>query len=119
MTNPMFNVCLSKKRNRIYISRSTIALLGYPSHLCFRYDEKESLLSMSATRADDLNGYEIPKYFWKSPRSCEVARCAFFKALQYRLNWEDDAKYSYSGTLIAYEGFPAVVFNLTEGTKVR
>jgi len=74
---------------------------------------------VSATIKDDLDAYEIPKYFWKTARSCEIARIAFLKALQYRLNWEDGSKYSYTGTLIDREGFPAVVFNMTEGKSVE
>jgi len=116
MNKLTLSVCLRKKR--IYISRITITLLGNPSHLSFGYDEKEYLLYVSATDKDDLNAYEIPKYFWRSSRSCEVARITFFRALQYRLNWKEGSKYSYSGTLTEREGFPTVAFNLTEGTKL-
>ena len=114
-----FNVSLKRNRKRIYISRSTIALLGNPSHLGFRYDERENLLSISATSKDDLDGYEIPKFFWRAPQPCEVARIAFFIALKHRLKWEDDSKYSYAGTLVEVKGFPAVVFNMCKGTKVN
>ena len=117
MTKPTLNVCLRKKR--IYLNRITIALLGDPSHLSFWYNEKESLLYILATGKDDLDAFEIPKHFWKSDVSCEVARTAFLKALQYRLNWEEGSKYSYSGTLTKREGFPAIVFNMTQGIKLR
>ena len=117
MTKPTLNACLRNKR--IYLNRSTITLIGSPSHLSFWYDEKEGLLYVSATSHDDLDAYAIPKSFGKSSRSCEVARIAFLKALQYRLHWEDGSKYSYSGTTAEREGFPAVVFNMTEGTKLR
>jgi len=117
MNKPTLNVCLRNKR--IYLSRVTITLLGDPSHLSFWYDAEECLLYVSATVKDDLDAYEIPKYFWKTSRSCIVARIAFLKALQYRLNWEDNSKYSYPGTLTEREGFPAVAFNMTEGTKLR
>jgi len=117
MTNPTLNVCL--KRKRICLNRITIVLLGNPSHLSFWYDEKEYLLYVSATGKDDLDAYEIPQYFWKqSFRSCEVARIAFLKALQYRLNWEDNFKYAYSGTLTEREGFPAIAFNMNVVTRI-
>lgn len=117
MNSPTLNVCLRKKR--IYLNRMTVTLLGNPSHLGFWYDEKEGLLYVSASGKDDLDAYEIPKYFWKSSRSCEVARIAFLKALQYRLNWEEGSRYFYSGTLTEREGFPAIAFNMAEGKKMR
>jgi len=118
MTNkPTLRVCLKKKR--IYLNRVTITQLGNPTHLSFGYDEEAHLLYVSATIKDDLDAYEIPKYFWKTSRSCEIARIAFLKALQYRLNWENGSKYSYAGTLTEREGVPAIVFNMTEGKKVE
>ena len=117
MTKPTLNVCLRKKR--IYLNRVTITQLGDPSYLNFWYNEEEYLLYITATVKDDLDAYEIPKFFWKTSSSCEVARIAFLKALQYRLNWEEDSKYSYSGTLTEREGFPAIAFNMSEATKLR
>jgi len=117
MSKLTLNVCL--RRKRISLSRATIRQLGDPSHLSFWYDEEECLLYVSATGKDDLDAYGIPKFFWRSSRSCDVARIAFLKALQYRLNWKDDSKYSYAGTLTERERFPAVAFNMTEGTKLR
>ena len=117
MTDPTLNVCLRTKR--IYLNRVTITQLGDPTHLSFWYDEEAHLLYISATVKEDLDAYEIPKYFWKSSRSCEIARIAFLTALQYRLNWEDGSKYSYTGALIKREGFPAIVFNMTEGKSVK
>jgi len=116
-TKPTLSACL--RRKRISLSRIIITLLGNPSHLSFWYDEQEGLLYISATGKEDLDAYEIPKYFWKGSRSCEVARIAFLKALQYRLNWEDDSRYSYAGTSTEREGFPAVIFKMTEGAKLR
>jgi hypothetical protein len=113
MTKPTLNVCLRNKR--IYLNRVTITQLGDPSHLRFWYDEGEHLLYVSATSKDDLYAYEIPKYFWKSPRSCVVARIAFLTALQYRLQWKNDSRYSYTGTLIEREGFQTIAFKMNEG----
>ena len=117
MNKPTLNACLKNKR--IYLNRVTITLLGSPSHLSFWYDEEESLLYIAATRNDDLAGYAIPKFFWNSSRSCEIARIIFFRALQYRLNWEDGSKYSYVGILTVQEGVPAIVFNMNDGKKTR
>jgi hypothetical protein len=117
MTKLTLTVCLRKKR--IYLNRGTITQLGNPSHLSFWYDEEERLLYVSATVKDDLDAYEIPKYFWRTSRSCEVARIAFLKALQYRLKWEDGSKYSYSGTLAEREKFPTIAFNMAEGARLR
>ena len=117
MSKLTLSVCL--RRKRMYLSRVTITQLGDPSHLSFWYDEKDGLLYVSATGKDDLDAYEIPKFFWWSSRSCEVARIAFLKALQYRLHWEEDAKYLYAGTVTEREGFPAIAFNMTEGTMLR
>ena len=120
MTKPTLSVCL--RRKRISLNRITIAQLGDPSHLNFWYDEKEGVLFVSATGQDDLDAYEIPKHFWSSSKSavsCDVARIAFLRALQYRLNWEAGSRYSYAGTLTERKNYPAVAFNMTEGTKVR
>ena len=119
MTKPTLNACL--RRRCLYLNRITVTLLGNHSHLCFWYDEKEGLLCVSAAGKDDLDAFEIPGNFWKKSNtsSCEVARIAFLKALQYRLHWEDDSKYSYVGTLIEQGGIPVVAFNMAEGTKLR
>jgi hypothetical protein len=117
MSKPTLNVCLRTKR--IYLNRITITSLGDPSHLCFRYDEKERLLYVSATCKEDLDAFEIPQYFWKSSRSCVVARIAFLKALQYRLNWKVNSRYSYAGTLIEQEGYPIIAFNMNGENKIK
>jgi len=117
MTKPTLNACLRTKR--IYINRVTIKLLGNPSHLSFGYDAKERLLYISATCADDLNAYEIKKSYWKSARSCEMMCFAFLTALKHRLNWENDSKYSYTGTLIEQEGLTTIAFNMNGGRKVK
>ena len=117
-SKPTLNACLRNKK--IYLNRITITLLGNPSHINFWYDEKETRLYVTAAGKGDLDAYEIRKNYWHSTRSCEVAQFSFLKALQYRLNWENDSKYSYSGTLIEREGFPIVAFDMTEGTtKIR
>ena len=121
MKTPTLNACLRKKR--LYINRTTIEQLGNPSHLGFWYDEKESLLYVSATSPDNLDAFEIPKNFWKSSGSFEVARMPFLMVLQYRLKWEKDSKYSYAGTSTCIrtptDRIPAFVFKMTEGTKLR
>ena len=117
MTKPTLNACLRTKR--IYINRITITLLGNPSHLRFWYDEKERLLYISATCADDLNAYEIKKNYWKSSRSCEMMCFAFLTALKHRLNWENNSKYSYTGTLIERERLTTIAFNMNGGRKVK
>jgi hypothetical protein len=94
-------------------------LLGNPSHIGFWYDEKERRLYITATGEDNLNAYEIKESYWKSSRSCEMTCLAFLKALQHRLHWENDSKYSYTGTLIEREGFTTIVFNMNTGRKVR
>jgi len=117
MTKPTLNVCLRTKR--IYLNRVTITLLGNPTHLCFWYDEKECLLYITATSEESLDAYEIKKSYWKSSRSCEMMCFAFLTALKHRLHWEDDTKYSYTGTLIEREGFQTIAFNMNDGRKIR
>lgn len=115
MNEPTLNVSLKNKR--IYFNRTTITLLGNPSHLSFGYDENDGLLYVSAAEKDDLDAFEIPKFFWRSSQSCQMARIAFLKALQYRLNWEDDSRYSYVGTSMEQDGITVVAFKMTEGKK--
>jgi hypothetical protein len=44
---------------------------------------------------------------------------AFLTALQHRLRWENDSKYSYAGTLIEREGLTTIAFNMNDGRKIR
>lgn len=118
MTNLTMRVCL--RRKRISLARSMIRLLGNPSHLNFWLDEDGSNLIISPALKDDLYAYEIPPSYWHSTKqSCEVARIAFLLALQQRLNWEKGSYYVYNGIMKESEGIPAIVFNLTEGTRLR
>jgi len=76
------------------------------------------LASLMATVENDRDAFAIPKHFWKSSGSCVVARIAFLRGLQYRLNWERDHKYSYDGAFTEIKGRPAIVFNMTKGTML-
>jgi hypothetical protein len=116
-TKPTLNACL--RRKRIYLNRVTITLLGNPSHISFWYDEQEHLLYITAAGEDNLDAYEIKKSYWQSARSCEMMCFAFVTALQHRLHWENDSKYSYTGALIEREGFPTIAFNMNGGKKVN
>ena len=114
-SEPTLRVCL--KRRHIYFNRVSIALLGNPAHLKFYYyDGEKRLLYIAATSEDDLDGFEIPKYFWNSSSPCVVARIAFFLGLQHQLNWEEGINYSYPGALTELHGYPAVVFKLDSDT---
>ena len=114
-TEPALRACL--KRRQITINRVSIALLGNPTHLNFHYNDGDTrLLYISATSENDLDAFEIPRYFWHSSRPCVVSRSAFFRALEYRLHWQDGIQYSYPGTLTELKGVPAVVFTLDNDT---
>ena len=116
ISSPHMLVCM--KRRRINLSRNTITLLGNPKRLGFWYDEADGLLYVSIAEPDDLDAFDIPNHFWKNTKhSCEVARCAFFTALQFRLGWQDDGKYIYVGILTARNGQPAVAFDMMKGGK--
>ncbi len=110
-TKPVMRVCFRSKR--IFLSRLTIKLLGNPSHLSFWYDETSRKLIISPADRDDLDAYEIPRFYWNdSSRSCEISRIAFLKALQYRIGWKDGNRYIYNGFLIRSGDVPAAVFDL-------
>jgi len=110
-------VCLKKKR--ISLTRTTIATLGNPSHLSFWYDENDALLIFAPAAKDELDSYEIPRFYWSdASQACEISRIKFLKALQYRIGWENGCKYLYEGTLAESAGIPAVVFHLDKGVKV-
>ena len=113
MANLTMHVCL--KRKRIILTRQLIRQLGNPSHLSFWYDEANEGLIISAASKDDLDAYEIPRYFWKyTNKSCDLSRQAFLKALQYRLGWKDGVRYSFDGDFVQTKDAPAVVFHLAE-----
>ena len=116
--SPNMRVCMRNKK--IYLNRAAIALIGNPSHLSFQYDEQDGLLYFSPAASDELDAYEIPKFFWSDGRkTCEIARIAFLKALQYRIGWEDGSKYYFDGKVIKNHEVPTLVYTLTEGTRVR
>jgi hypothetical protein len=111
-------VCFTRKR--ISLSRSAVRSLGNPTHLGFLYDEINRNLAFLPASKDDMDAYEIPAYFWKSTRqSCEIVRTTFFRALQYRIGWEEGSRYTYNGVLESMDGIPSVVFNLTDGIKLN
>ena len=118
ISSPYLLVCL--KSRRIHLSRSTVTMLGNPSRLSFEYSETDGMLYVSAAELDDLDAFDIPNHFWKNTKhSCEVARCAFLVALQFRLGWQDGGKYTYIGSLTERGGRPAVAFDMTKGGKTR
>jgi hypothetical protein len=120
MSKPVMAACL--KRKRIYLTRITITMLGNPSHLGFSYDETNGLLYVTAAEKDELDAFEIPPFFWRvseHSNSCEVCRRPFFEALQFRAGWEPGSKYSYPGRQTERNGESAVVFDLTNGVRIR
>jgi hypothetical protein len=118
MNRLTMRICLGRKR--MFLSRYMIKLLGNPSHLNFWYDEFDGKLLISPAGVEDVDAYEIPKYFWgNTKQSCEVARIAFLTALQYRIGWEDGSRYLFEGSIVESGGMPAAVFNLANGNRMR
>ncbi len=117
--SPNMRICLNKKK--IYLNRVAISMIGNPTHLRFSYDEQGGILYFSPADPDDLDAYEIPQFYWTGIRkTCEIARIAFLRALQYRIGWEDGGKYYYGGELVKLnDEVPALAYNLTRGTRVR
>ena len=115
--SPKMRVCLRK--NKIFISRNSIALIGNPTHLEIRYDEQDGILYFSPSKPDALYAYEIPKFFWTGRRqNCEISKIAFLKALQYRIGWENNSKYIYEGQVINLDDVPTLVYMLANGVRV-
>jgi len=115
MTMNSLHIRVCMKSKRIFLTRRMIGLLGNPTHLNFWYDEENGKLLISAASKDDLDAYEIPVAYWRRTKhSCAMARIAFLKALQYRLGWEDDSRYSFEGELAESGRIPAAVFDLME-----
>ena len=111
-------ICLIRKR--ISLSRGAVRCLGNPTHLGFLYDEFNQTLTFLPTTKDDMDAFEIPAHFWNGTRqSCEIARIAFLKALQYRIGWDEGSRYVYNGVLENANGIPMVVFNLAGGTRLK
>ena len=118
ISSPHMLVCM--KRRRMNVSRNTITLLGNPKRLGFWYDEADGLLYLSGAAPDDLDAFDIPNHFWKNTKhSCEVARCAFLTALQFRLGWQEDSKYIYIGLPTVRNSQPAVAFDMMTGGTTR
>ena len=117
-SNPIMRVYLD--RGRIILTRTTIRQLGNPSHLSFWYDEAKGTLIISPAAKEDLDAFEIPQYFWRDTnQSCEIARHAFLKALQYRLAWEEGSWHVFEGSSIKTGSTPAAVFSLVNGTRLK
>ncbi len=118
MYKPNMRVCLTKKK--IYLNRAAIAILGNPTHLCLQYDEQNGALYFSPAASDDLDAYEIPKFYWTDCRhACEIGRIALLKALQFRQGWADGSKYYFYAKTVKDAAVPTLVYMLTEGNKVR
>ena len=115
MTTNNLTIRVCMKSRRIFLTRRMIGLLGNPTHLSFWYDEENGKLLISAASKDDLDAYEIPPSYWRRTKhSCAMARIAFLKALQYRLGWTDDGRYSFEGELVQSGDALTAVFDLTE-----
>ena len=111
-------VCLIRKR--ITLSRDAIKSLGNPTHLGFWYNESNDNLTFTPAVKDDMDAFEIPQYFWNGTKKpCVIARIAFLLALKYRVGWEEDSRYAYTGALEKSGDIPTVVFSLTEGTRLK
>lgn len=96
--------------------------ISNPTHLSFWYDELENKMYVSAAEKDELDVYEIPKFYWRKLKyhsPCEISRRAFLLALQHRFSWEDGSKYSYPGDNGVRNGNPSVIFNMSEGVRER
>ena len=118
MNRPNMRVCMLRKR--IYINRDAITQIGNPTHLLCAYDEQDGILYFSPASPDDLDAYEIPQFYWTGIRkTCEIARIAFLRALQYRIGWEDGSKYYYDGMVIVVNDVPMLAYSLADGTRVR
>ena len=116
-SNLTIRVCM--KSRRIFLTRRMIGLLGNPTHLSFWYDEEKGNLLISASSKDDLDAYEIPPAYWKRTKySCAMARIAFLKALQYRLGWEEDGRYTFEGALVQSGDTKAAIFDLTKNMRL-
>ena len=115
--NFTMRVCLKNKR--ILLNRATIAMLGNPSHLSFWFDENNGRLIFAPATQDELDSYEIPHYYWRDKnQSCEIARIAFLKALQYSFGWKDGSKYLFLGAFAETGGVPAIIFHMNEGVNL-
>jgi len=111
-------VCLARKR--ILITRSTIKLLGNPTHLCCWYEDSNGILTFLPAAQDDIDAFEIPQHFWKGTKqSCEIARIAFLVALQEQIGWEDGSRYAYNGILGDKGGIPIAIFELSDGIRLK
>lgn len=118
INNPNMQVCYKNKR--IYFSHAAITLLGNPTHLSVWYDEQDGVLYFAPAAPNDLDAYEIPKFYWtRTQKTCVIARIAFLKALQYRFGWNNGSKYYFSGTIFQANGVPTLAYTLTDGKMVR
>jgi hypothetical protein len=117
-TDATFKACL--KSRRIIINRRTISLLGNPTHLGFWYDDNDGDLFVTPASADELDAFEIPKFYWNDPRQpCGIQRIAFLIALQKKLGWEDGCSYAVVGTLVGNARTPKIVFSLLDGVRLK
>jgi hypothetical protein len=115
---PNMRICLKNKR--IYLNRVAISLIGNPTHLRFSYDEQGGILYFSPADPSDLDAYEIPRFYWTGIRkTCEIARIAFLRALQYRIGLEDGSTYYYDGEVMKTDETSALAYRLTQGTRIR
>ena len=118
MNKFLMRICLRNKH--ITLNRAMITALGSPSHLNFLYDEDAEYLFFVPAEKDELDAFEIPQGFWTRPQSaCVIRRIAFLQMLLLKINIEADSKYLYHGAYKKTDNFSAIVFNMTDGKRVR
>jgi hypothetical protein len=111
---------LCNKEKRIILNHKTISELGNPSRISLWYDDDRKRLMLTPANKNELDSYEIPPYFWKYPNhSCVISQIGLFEALLLRIKLEDGSKYSYLGICIETKKLHAVVFDLSDGKRLR
>lgn len=102
-TQPTISISFKKPLIRIY--KSTLHLIGTPTHVLLLVNPKEKTLVISPSDGSDLKAHYVAKYLAKNKKSIELYSTSLIKQLKCLCpNFEEGSAYKFFGKYIPPEG---------------
>lgn len=112
---PMISISLKKPLIRIY--KSTLHLIGTPTHVLLMINPNEKTLVIHPSDKSDLKAHYVAKYLAKNKKSIELYSTSLIKQLKCLCpNLEDGQAYKFFGKYIPTDGI--VEFNMQGATLI-
>lgn len=112
---PMISISLKKPLIRIY--KSTLHLIGTPTHVLLLINPKDKTLVIHPSDKSDLKAHYVAKYLAKNKKSIELYSTSLIKQLRVLCpNLEAGQTYKFFGKYIAEDSI--VEFNMKESLLI-